>query len=70
MTSWSTITLFIAYCHFCITDKIEKLKKKKIRQGSLVVLILEDLETDYDKRQRLKKNCSSAFYIARLEAIG
>ena len=42
--------------------------------NNIVVLILEDLETDYEKRQRLKKNRSSAVYIAerrkRLEAIG
>ena len=42
--------------------------------NNIVVLILEDLETDYEKRQRLKKNRSAAVYIAerrkRLEAIG
>ena len=42
--------------------------------NNIVVLILEDLETDYEKRQRLKKNRSSAVYIAerrkRLKAIG
>ena len=26
--------LFIVYCHFCHTHKIEKINKKKIRQGS------------------------------------
>ena len=42
--------------------------------NNIVILILEDLEMDYEKRQRLKKNRSSAVYIAerrkRLGAIG